>query len=304
MLSFFSNPLSSWRQGFSNYLTSAANLLFLLIGLKMESREGWLISFGLVGATSLLAWTANLRRYRTVSDTPTSLVESAPQGYVELFGKGAQHDGFILTSRYSQVPCLWYRFRMEEQTSNDKWEMVESGSSEDTFLLKDNTGQCALDPDDAEIITTHKKSWREGSYRYTEYLLFEHDDLYAIGEHVTVGGANSPLNLKEDVNALLTEWKQDKPALLQRFDLNQDGEIDMKEWELARSAAVRQVKKHHAEIRLRDGIHMMRKPQDGRMYMISNLHPDSLSRRYEIWAWVHLFVLIAACGAAAYFWID
>lgn len=292
--------MQSLRRHYANFLTSGINLILLFIGLRIGTREGWLVSFSLVALTSFFAWMGNIRRHRTIADTPTARVASAPQGYVELFGRSEQHDGFQLFSKLTQLPCLWYRYEMERRNNQNNWESVEQGESQDTFLLTDETGECVVDPDEAEIITTHKQTWHKDDYRYTEYLLLGQDSLYTLGEHATLGGTNSDLSLKEDVSALLAEWKQDKHQLLTRFDLNHDGEIDLKEWELARRQAVREVEKQHREIRLKDGVHVMRKPRDGRLFLVSNLPPGELARKYWLWAWAHLAFLLGAIVGLGY----
>lgn len=291
--------LAGLRRHYGNFLTSGLNLAFLLIGLRLQSREGWLIALSLVAVASLFAWAGNFRRYRMINDTPTSRIGSAAQGYVEFVGRAAQHQGFQLASTLTGLPCLWFRYRVERVTGDGKWEEVDRGVSTDTFLLTDGSGSCVVDPEQAEVLSNHKQVWRRDNYRYTETLLLAGDPLYAIGEHATLGGANSELDLKEDVGGLLAQWKREKATLLRRFDLNGDGEIDLREWELARRQAQREVERTHREIRLRDGVHVMRKPGDDRLFLISNLPPQRLVRRYGVWAWVHLgFLLSAVVGCA------
>lgn len=294
------SSLSDIRQHYANLLTSGANLLFLFIGLQSGSFGGWVVALSLVGLTSFLAWMGNFRRRRIITDTPTSRIVSAAQGYAEFSGAGQQHSGFQLMGRLSGLPCLWFRFRVERKDDGGKWEQVDQGCSSDTFLLNDGSGQCVIDPDDAEIITQHKRVWYENDYRNTEYLLLSNDKLYAIGEHATIGGANTDLDLKQDINELLAEWKQDKKQLLERFDLNRDGQIDLQEWELARLQAKREAEQQHRAIRLQDGVHMLRKPPDDRLFLISNLSPEKLMRKYVLWGWLHLFFLFAASAALAY----
>jgi len=48
---------------------------------------------------------------------------------------------------------------------------------------------------------------------------------------------------RAELNTLLAEWKKDMPALNVRFAFNDDGELDVKEWMLARSATKRAVEK-------------------------------------------------------------
>lgn len=116
---------AEWRHDYANLVLGGGNLLILLLGFQLNSRIGWQISFALVGLTSFWAWYANLKRYRTVADTPTSRIASAPQGYVELVGRGQQPPGAGLLSPISGLPCLWYRYRVERK-NGDRWEHVES----------------------------------------------------------------------------------------------------------------------------------------------------------------------------------
>ncbi|NIO43193.1 MAG: hypothetical protein GTO41_25390, partial [Burkholderiales bacterium] len=58
---------------------------------------------------------------------------------------------------------------------------------------------------------------------------------------------------------LLAEWKRDKDDLIERFDLDGDGEINEQEWMLARQQARRDVKKEHKHIRLQSGTNVIHK---------------------------------------------
>src|SRR4030065_1351459 len=89
---------AEWRHVYANLALGGANLLILLLGFQLHSRIGWQISFALVGLTSFWAWYANLKRYRTAADTPTSRIAAAPQGHIELIGRGRQPPGADLVS--------------------------------------------------------------------------------------------------------------------------------------------------------------------------------------------------------------
>jgi len=80
--------LVSLRREYAHLVTSGAQLLLLLVGLKLESRNGWLVCLSIMAAISILAWLSALNRLRTIRDTPTSKIASAVQGYVELTGRG------------------------------------------------------------------------------------------------------------------------------------------------------------------------------------------------------------------------
>jgi len=282
-----------WRHDYANLLLGGGNLLILLLGFKLQSRVGWQITLVLIGLTSCWAWYANLKRHRTVADTPTSRIASAPQGYIELVGRGRQPPGVGLVSPVSGLPCLWYRYRIERK-DGDRWEHVESGASHDTFGVDDGSGRLLVDPDGAEILTSRKQVATSGGYRKTEWTLIEGETIYVIGEHVTLGGPNAMLDKRMDLATLLAEWKQDKTALLERFDADRDGEISLAEWECARQAASDEVDRIHLDIRLQDGIHLMRKPAHGRPFFIANREVGSLVRHFRLWSWAHLALMMAA----------
>ncbi|MHB0982010.1 MAG: hypothetical protein ACYC02_01365 [Thiobacillus sp.] len=290
---FYTRWAAEWRHDYANLALGGGNLLILLLGFQLHSRIGWQISFTLVGLTSFWAWYANLKRYRTVADTPTSRIASAPQGYIELVGRGRQPPGADLVSPISGLPCLWYRYRVERKNGN-RWEHVESGISHDTFGISDGSSVVLVDPDGAEILTSRKQVSSAGGYRKTEWTLIEGETLYVIGEHVTLGGPNAVLDKKSDLSTLLTEWKRDKSSLLERFDANRDGEIGLDEWERARQAASDEVDRAHLDIRMKDGIHLMRQPAHGRPFLVANREVTALVRHFRLWSWAHLVLIMAA----------
>lgn len=106
-----------------------------------------------------------LKRARSIEDNPISKIRSAAQGYVELEGKV-----YPITNQpvigYSQKPCVWYRYtiaefktyRLENETQQ-KWEIIAKGTSQQNFLLNDGTGECVVMPKGAEIITHNTLIW-------------------------------------------------------------------------------------------------------------------------------------------------
>lgn len=289
----------AWRHDYANLALSGGNLFILLLGFHMASRTGWQLALALTGATSFFAWLANLRRHRTIADTPTARIASAPQGYIEIFGHGRQLPGTPLLSPVTRLPCLWYRYVVERRR-NDRWERMESGISADTFGVDDGSGVMLVDPEGAEIITSRKQISRAGEYRTTEWTLIEGEAIYVIGEHVTLGGPNAALDARADLSALLAEWKRDKASLLVRFDADGDGEISLDEWEHARAAATTEVARAHLEIRLRDGVHLMQKPARGRLFLIANSRAPALERRYLLWSRAHLALLLCAAAGVVF----
>lgn len=245
---------------------------------------------------SLFAWLYSLRRLRLVRDTPTSKIASAAQGYVELIGRGKPLPGVTLLSRQYGLPCLWHRYRIQRKTGNDKLETVQTGESHEPFLLDDGSGRsCIIDPSGAEILTMHEESWWEDNYYFhTEWKLLDIDTLYAVGQFRTFGGSNADLSFNNEVRDILAEWKQNMPELRKRFDLNNDGELDMKEWMLARMAAKREAEKRIAAIRSEPDMDYLLQPQDGRLFLISNLPQNKMEQRYLYWTWVYLAIFLGA----------
>lgn len=287
------------RHEYAQLVTSGAQLLLLFVGIQLESREGWLGSLSAMALISFFAWMSALRRLRAVRDTPTSRVASASQGYVELVGRGQPYGDTPLVSKLRGLPCLWYRWKVERRTNKDNWETVDSGESRDYFVLRDDSGDCVIDPEQAEVVTKHRDHWSEVDYRYTEWKLIKSDPLYAIGEFRT-HRQGEEFDERAELNALLAEWKHDTPALHERFDLDKNGQLDMKEWMLARQAAKREVAKKKREAHARADIHVMRAPHDGNLFLVGNLTPEKLSHRYLFWSWAHLAIFFSALGGISW----
>ncbi|MGD8477634.1 MAG: GIDE domain-containing protein [Burkholderiales bacterium] len=280
-------------------LTVGGYLLLLLLGIQLQTREAWLLSLGVILALAGAAWTLTFRRARRIIDTPTSKIASAAQGYIELVGRGHQRPDGMILSCLTGLPCVWYRFIVEQQRGN-KWHRVNSGRSTESFILDDGSGRCLVDPEFAEVIAKRKETWIANGYRYTEWLLLPQARIYVIGQLSTIGGANANLDLRQDVSRLLAEWKQDRKKLLERYDLDGNGEIDEKEWMLARQQAHRDVRKEHRNIRMQSGTNILHKPDDGRLFLISDLDPMRLARRYRLWACFHVLALFASLATIAW----
>ena len=266
-----------------------------------------------------------LRRARLIADTPTSKIRSAAQGYLELEGYGELMPGEPIIAPLTGNPCTWYRYKVERREvhySNGKrresWRTVNSGVSDNLFLLVDDTGQCVIDPEGAEVTCRGKDHWyghtqrptsgpgsasplrmASGNYRYTEERMHPGESLYAIGLFKTTGGAEDLGSTREEVQALLRDWKQDRAALVRRFDTNGDGTVDMSEWEGARKAARSEVLDARSEQLARAGTNLMIRPADKRRpYLLSVVPQDRLASRFR-WLAVGGLTLFFLAGSAA-----
>ncbi|MCC7202066.1 MAG: hypothetical protein IT393_05290 [Nitrospirae bacterium] len=291
------------RAAYAGLITSGAHLILLLFAVRANNRYVWIGTVSIISGISFFAWLNANRRRLAIDDHPTARVASAPQGYVELTGicripAGNSPLGLRAEELALGVGHAWFRYRIEERSGN-RWKTVSTGRSDQEMVLDDGTGQCFVDPEGAEIVTAHKRAWYQGDYRYTEWFILPNDKLYAIGEFKTTGGAGSEPVTDADMRLLLTDWKRDPSALLARFDRNNDKQIDVVEWEDARQAARTALEEQHCEDEAQPSVHTMSRPQDGRMYLISNLEPGKLAGRYRLWAWFHLTIFVSGVAAAS-----
>lgn len=291
--------LASLRREYANLVTSGTQLFLLFFGIQFESRNVWLGCLAVIAAISILAWLSALKKLRAIRDTPTSKIASAAQGYIELVGRGMPFGDTPLISKHSLLPCLWYRYKIEQQDSEREWKTIESGESDESFVLRDDTGECVINLEQAEILTQHRNQWHKDGQRYTEWKLIQQDKIYVIGQFVTQNGALE-FDSKAELNALLTEWKKDMPALHKRFDLNNDGTLDMNEWLLARQAAKREVTRNMRVAHAQPDLNIMSRPHDGKLFLISNIASEKLSRRYLFWSWAHVVIFFGSLAGTSW----
>lgn len=266
--------------------------VFLAAAWSQGGRAAWTTALAAAVVPGAWVWLRCLSHRRAIRDTPTSRVGSAAQGYVELTGTAHPLPDAQLLSPMTGLPCLWYRYLAYTRV-NDRWVLEEEGESDLEFVLDDSTGRCTVDPRGARILTHHRETREVGDRRYTEYLLLSGDPLYAIGQFRSWHPARQPRDRTAQVGEILSGWKKDQAGLHERFDLDDDGRIDSREWHLARQAAGREADREHAAQSDRPVSHALAKPPHGRLYLIGNDPPDELGRHYARWSAVHLVVLLA-----------
>lgn len=293
--------LTNWlRREYAKLITSCAQLLLLLVAMRLNTRPVWLACLAVIALISVFAWLSALYRLRTLRNTPTSRIASAAQGYIELEGRGAQFCDPPILSQLRHQPCLWSRFRVEER-QQDEWKTLDSGETSHSFMLRDGTGECVIDPEHAEIITQHCDQWQQENFRYTEWKLIEQDRLYVIGQFRTHSDDVLFFDKRQALSEMLADWKADMPGLLARFDLDKDGVLNADEWELARVAAKHEVEKVDRDFQAQPATSSVSQPPDGRLFLISNISQARLSRRYLLWGLAHLIVFFASLGGLGWF---
>jgi len=285
-----------------------AQAVVLFASLKLAHKHGLnqapFYGLWIVLALGLYGWWRALKRSRALLDTPVSRIASAAQGYVELCGKGRPLDGAPLVSPLDGKPVLWYRlstYSLRRSRFLNLWNLVDSHESDSSFLIDDGSGNCcAIDPEGAEVLAHRHLTRRDGHLYHKQWHILPGDRIYALGEFSTLGSVSPDMDVSRQIKDLLEDWKKDRPALLRKFDANRDGEIDFEEWEAARAEARRQAMELHREILAAPEAHVMRKPKD-RLYLISDLDPNRLGRRFRIWALLHALTFLAAAGALAWY---
>ena len=285
-------------------LDAALPLLQLgVLGLAVRADTGWgsLAALALLLVSGLYGWLRSVQHARLIIDTPTSRIASAAQGYVELRGRARALDGTPLHSPVDGLPVLWYRVVTERRGADGKWRKLSACESDASFLLDDGSSVCAVDPEGAEMLVRRRDVSTRGDTRTTQWSLINNDRIYALGEFITLGSVSADFDSRAQVGELLATWKADQASLLQRFDLDSNGELDAREWGLARMAAKREVSRVRDEILAAPEAHVMRKPLQQRLYLISDLDPNTIARRYQWLAAFHLTVFLGAAAASAWF---
>lgn len=292
--------------------------------------EFWLLFSFSAGAAlvSFYGFYHQIRRARLIEDTPTAKVRSAPQGYVELEGHCRWMSGSRILSPLSLQECVWYRYKVEKKQTHysngrrhTRWSTLRSGVSEALFLLDDNTAQCVIDPEGAEVRAELKRVWYghsptpkphvagsawsrflpAGRYRYSEEWLAIEGPLYAIGWFNSHGMLEQS-SVTDDVRHSIVQWKRD-PAMQARFDADGDGQLDLQEFERLKGAARQQVMQQRQERAALPMTHLLARPGDGRFYLLSSKPQHGLVRHYRWTGW-SLLALALLLGSASIWLIN
>lgn len=275
----------------------------------------WLTStvLAVVAAFALRKGLDGFWRLRLVHDTPTAKIRSAPQGYVELTGHALPH-GSHINAALTGLPCVWFRFKVEERRRSGKthhWFTVESGAADKPFLLEDHTGRCLVEPAGAELHCRSKDTWYGthrrapkpsgggwlrlgGSFRLTEERIVIRDPIYLLGRFET---PRRGVKEKERLTrSLLSTWKRD-PKRMAAFDRDGDGEVSLDEWEDARTKAGRVAEQAESQLRAAPPLSRVKATGDKRRpFVIATLDADSLLWRLRLTAigGTCLFLLLAS----------
>jgi len=275
-------------------LVVAATILTLLkTNATSQNDIPWYLFLGI--GVACFAGAHNYWRLLKLKEAPISTIASAAQGYVELYGR-AKCDQPLVTP-YQSIPCVWYRAwvyaNFLDKNRDDSLldnRLLSYEESYETFTLDDGTAQCRVSPEGAEVVYFQAKTWRKNDHRYVEQYLPVNKHLYVIGQLDTRKDVIDEKVLNQEVREILSEMKTRPQQLLNRYDHNLNGQIDMHEWEKAREEVVHQVKAQYA-MKAHTGSFTIAKPTDRHLFLISAKSPTQLRAQYRHWFYVHLGLL-------------
>lgn len=217
------------------------------------------------------------RRYRMIADTPTSRLSSSAQGYVELEGQARLPDGEGYRGLPELPPTVWLAGFIEHQP----------------FILEDEDGRCMLHPQSAEVFIKPADT-----HLYWLQAIYPGQRLYALGELKTHSADNHAKSHRQRISEILAEWKRKPRQLLENFDANGNGKLDAEEWERVKVSAANVADSMIEEQRAAPVMHVLGRPRDGRVFMITNVPPDKLAKRYRIAAWVQVALWLGSTAVA------
>ena len=200
----------------------------------------------------------NLKYKRMVENTPTSKVRSMAMGIVEVEGQARRY--YDLKATYSRTRCIYFRCRFYRKkrvymasrwgffrtggSHSEQWRLErETASGRLPFYLEDKTGRVLVRPKGAIFLVSRASQQFSGAMGMNAELLLRDDrtrireDLIPEGARVYVLGKARPEKTEDSVSERirkeLRKLKQDK-ARLMAYDQNENGRVDMGEWETAR----------------------------------------------------------------------
>ncbi len=248
--------------------------------------------------TAFLLWIVNFRMMSAIRNAPTSKVGSAAQGLVELQGTVQYVPGCTLKAPLTRAPAVCYWYSVVENAGGKNARTIEGHDFATPFLLRDETGECLIDPNDAWVICRTRAQWEIGAVTYTEWSICVGDPVYAIGLF-----SSDPLlfesGLARELTVKLRSWLRDPRSFFRRFDADRDGKISPAELDAARDAARREAAQYYTA---QGGMHTLIAP-DHMPVIVSNLGHDKVAAEFSSRTWAGLTLFFITLGAMAWYFL-
>ena len=160
---------------------------------------------------------------KVIENTPTSKVRSVARGFAEL--KGVAKPRLMLVSPYSNFPCIYYKYIVEEEIDTGRGRrsrrIVKEGESGSSFYLDDGTGKILVSPKHAQVNLANRVETCSYPEIITEWCIMAGDQLYVAG---TVGKLRDFAGVQLDQSG---HYRQE----LKRFkDMLADVDLKPQEW--------------------------------------------------------------------------
>jgi hypothetical protein len=152
----------------------------------------WLLALPaatLMGA-AFWGWMLCYRRLQALLDVPLTRIASAAQGYARLEGHAQSFPGNPLRSPFAGRECCWFSYEVVRYSDDGKVESRESDESEWSFVLRDSSGECVVDPAGARVVPLRLNTYSDRRSSWTERSVLPGDPLCVVGEFSTHTGQN------------------------------------------------------------------------------------------------------------------
>jgi hypothetical protein len=256
------------------------------------------VTLALFAASAFVFWMRALRRKRLVEDVPTSTAASASQGYVELAGTAQPARGHVLKARLTGNPCIWYFYTVDGPNRKGEYVRIDEGTAVVPFILRDRTGDCYVESEQAEIVCDRCQTWvGDNGHRYCEWSIRVGDEVHAVG-HLETGDASASRHFHlAAAYELGDEQKSDPAAYRERHDTNRDGRVDTKEFA---AALARKREGLVPDQTNQGGTHSLGPSSDGRPFLVVCGREDRARSHYSRLTAVHIAVFVGSLGALAF----
>ena len=202
---------------------------------------------GIAGSAFLLYYGfRGWKRFKLITGTETSRISGILGGLVEVNGKVISMGEELLESPYSGLPCVYYRFKVEEQRhrvsgkgrTNTYWATVIDDKEFAKCGVDDDTGTIVVDLEKADLVLDRDAHARSGLFsaappeledtlngrygtsskgfifnrrmRFAETVLEVGDEIYVLGDVTVTGGGEWRITKRE--NPLIVSDKGERGA--------------------------------------------------------------------------------------------